>query len=107
MEIIKDLADLTSVSEKIFEKLSNNIMFLILQNLEETINKNEKICEFDLTLGKLLISLEDDELKFKFIPSKKLEKEIIKTIEEGQNSMEKILISNMISTLEKTYKELL
>lgn len=107
MEIIKDLADLTSVSEKIFEKLSNNIMFLILQNLEETINKNEKICEFDLNLGKLLISLEDDELKFKFIPSKKLEKEIIKTIEEGQNSMEKILISNMISTLEKTYKELL
>ena len=107
MEIIKELNNLTSIPEKIFEKLSDNIMFLILQNLEETLIKKESICEIDLNLGTLIISIEEETLKFNFIPSKKLEKEILKTIENGENSMQEILINNMVSTLEKTYKELL
>lgn len=107
MEIIKDLNSLTSIPEKILEKLSDNILFLILQNLEETLIKKENVCEINLNLGILIISIEEEELKFKFIPSKKLEKEILKTLELNENSMNQILTNNMINALEKTYKELL
>ena len=107
MEIIKDLNSLTSIPEKILEKLSDNILFLILQNLEETLTKKENICEINLNLGTLIISIEEEELKFKFIPSKKLEKEILKTLELNENSMTQILTNNMVNALEKTYKELL
>lgn len=107
MEIIKDLNSLTSIPEKILEKLSDNILFLILQDLEETLTKKENICEINLNLGTLIISIEEEELKFKFIPSKKLEKEILKTLELNENSMTQILTNNMVNALEKTYKELL
>ena len=107
MNLTKELTDLTCIPEKLFEKLSNNVKFLILQSLQETLIKKEAVCEINLGLGELLISLEDDELRFKFIPSKDLEKDILKTIETEQNPMEKILSNNMVKTLERTYKELL
>ena len=107
MSLINDLNNLTNIPEKILEKLSDNVMFSILQSLQEMLIKKETLCEVDMSIGNLLISLEDDNIKFKFIPSKKLEKEIIKTIESGENSMKELLTKNMVATLEKTYKELL
>lgn len=107
MELINDLTNLTSIPEKFFEKLESNIMFSILQTLEEALINKSSECEIECGIGTLFISLEEEGLKFKFIPSKKLEKEIIKTVEQGKNSMEAVLTTNMVSTLEKTYRELL
>lgn len=107
MTLTNDLTNLTSIPEKFFEKLDDNIIFSISQTVEEMLTKNETSCEIESGIGTLIISFETGELKFKFIPSKRLEKEVIKTIETGKNSMENVLTSNMVSTLEKTYKELL
>ena len=101
MNLINDLSNLTSIPEKILEKLSDNIMFSILQSLEETLIKKESVCEIDMNIGSLLISLEDDNLKFKFIPSKTLEKEIIKTIEEGKNPMKEISSKKLPSKFDR------
>ena len=107
MTLVDELTTITGIPKKILMKLVATAKFSILQSLEEMILKKDNLCEVDLEIGILLISLEDEELKFKFIPSNSLEKDIIETIQTGKNPMEENIYNNITSALEKTYRELL
>lgn len=107
MTLIDDLSAMTSIPTKTLNKLVDCSSFAILQTIEEMITNKETSCEVDFTNFKLLISLEEDDLTFKIIPSKDLEKLIIKTISNKKNVMDEIIVGNMVDTLLKDYKELL
>lgn len=107
MTLIDDLSAMTSIQTKTLNKLVDCSTYAILQSVEEMVVKQENKCEIDFTNFKLIILIDEDELMFKIIPSKDLEKALIKTISNKKNSMEPVLLNNMVDTLVRDYKELL
>ena len=107
MTLIDDLSAMTSIQPKVLNKLVDCSTYSILQSIEEMITKQEDSCEVDFTNFKLIIKIDEDSLVFKIIPSKELEKAIVKTISNKKNAMEPIIIGNMVDTLLKDYKGLL
>ena len=107
MTLIDDLSAMTSIQPKVLNKLVDCSTYSILQSIEEMITKQEDSCEVDFTNFKLIIKIDEDSLVFKIIPSKELEKAIVKTISTKKNAMEPIIIGNMVDTLLKDYKGLL
>lgn len=107
MTLIDDLSAMTSIQPKILGKLVDCSSYAILQSIEEMMIKQETSCEVDFTNFKLVITIDEDNLVFKIIPSKDLEKAIIKTISNKKNAMEPIIVGNMVETLLKDYKDLL
>ena len=67
----------------------------------------EPISEIDLGFGTLLIKLEDDSVKYKFIPSNALETNIKETVTKKKNPLIAAVDSSLVQKIEHCYKELL
>ena len=102
-----DLSTIASVDKRVFDKLINNANFCICDYLENAVLNNEHLVDIDIGIGILKITIGDDIVKYNFVPSEKLELEIINTLENGQNSLLSIVDSSMISKLKKLYEGLL
>ena len=67
----------------------------------------EPLSEIDLGFGTLLIKLEDDIIKYKFIPSSVLETNIKETVQKKKNPLVAAVDESLVSKIERCYKELL
>ena len=105
--MIDDLAKITTIPVYTIKKLFNNLIICICHKvLENYLDKITDTC-VDLGFGKLCLSIEEDEIIYKFIPSQKFESTLIDTLKTKQSPLitkaEKILTNKIINT----YKELL
>lgn len=105
-DAIKDLSTLTTIPYHTLKGLMDRLINIIAYDIKESKIDEEAYCEIDLYIGTLIISILDEEVKFKFIPSNKLTSETVdaltdgdfKLIEEVENSLRKKIIN--------TYKDL-
>lgn len=107
MNLIEDLAALSSVNEKLLNKLSDLAIYSISNTVNESLLENKNDCIIELGIGKLVISFSSTELKFKFLPDAKLKGSIINTIKSGNDNFEYTLDAKFAEKLEKLYKEIL
>ena len=105
--IIQDVAQLTTISEKHLLKLNNIFMYCILESVQEAILNNETSCIVDIGLGQLIIDFNNNELKFKFKPNTQFKTELISTIKNHKNLLELELEYNLVEKLTKIYKEII
>ena len=105
--LYNDLATITNSNKDIFNKLVKNSNFLICNYLEDTTLNNENLCTIDIGIGVLKIVIEEDTVRYSFIPSKELETEIINTLENNQSYLTSIVNSKLIGQLNKLYDNLL
>ena len=105
--LYNDLATITNSNKDIFNKLVKNSNFLICNYLEDTTLNNENLCTIDIGIGVLKIIIEEDTVRYNFIPSKELETEIINTLENNQSYLTSIVNSKLIGQLNKLYDNLL
>lgn len=106
-KITEDLATLTTIPEKTIAKLLSKVNYCICNAVEESVLANELITEIDLDFGTLKILTANNELKYKFIPSAKLNDSIIATITNGHNTLTKTLEATLVERITSTYKDLL
>lgn len=86
--LIKDLSVLTTIPELNLQKLCNLSTECISHSVVESVKENNPICEIDVGIGVILINIvPNEELMFKFIPSKKLQNSILETIESKESSL--------------------
>lgn len=81
-------------------------MSTICEDIKETLNDKETICEVDIEIGKILINLEDDCVRYKFIPSQKLERSIVSTIVDGKSPLQVEVEDKLQKRIMNVYKEL-
>lgn len=101
--LVQDLSSVTGVSVTTLEKLIKKSIFCICQDIEES---DTDITKIDLGIGTLAILAKPNEIKYKFVPSKKLELNISKTVITGENPLVNEIEESIKNKILTAYKEL-
>ena len=107
INVISDVASLTSIPEKNLLKLVQKTLYCINDSVEESVLTNQDITELDIGIGKLLIKTEMDKISYRFIPSELLEQSLKETVINKKNLLTTNLESKTIGKITDMYKELL
>lgn len=107
MELLKDLAEISGVKKFNLDGLTKLSLDLFSHYISCAKQENTNLLEIDIGIGSLIIRLSENEIDYKFIPSKNLEW----AIKDGLVNKESILIKKANTLIgqriNKTYKELI
>ena len=106
-ELTKDISTITTIPKTSLDSLIDSAIICICHDaLEDSLNDID-VCEIDIGLGNLYLKLDNDDIKFKFVPNLKFEN----ILKESLNNKTSPLISKAELVLKakvmKTYKDLL
>ena len=105
--LMDNLGSLTLIKSSILTKLVDVSENCICDYILNTIEEDEDITSINIGIGNIYINISDDELNYKFIPNKKLEKKILKTIDTGESPLVMSIEDKLNQRILNTYKELL
>ena len=105
-DVLQDLNVLTTIPTASLQKLFDKVQYVICHTLEESILEGEDVTEIDLDFGTLIIKIEDGTLKYRFVPSVKLNKNIKTTITSEKSPLTGEVEATLKDRITKTYKEL-
>lgn len=105
--IVEDISTLSNVSEKTLEKFIDIGDCCICHSILEEIQNKNDIVQIDIGIGELTIKIECSQIKYKFVPSKKLEKMIVTTVTTNESPIVSNIDKNLQEKIDRTYKELL
>lgn len=106
-DIINDVSTITFIDRKHLDKLVNKALYSIGDAACLFNSSEDNTLSLDIGIGTILLVYIDDSIKYKFIPSEKMEKVIISAVSENKNILINKLETNLISKIENIYKDLL
>lgn len=106
-DLINSLSSLTLVKSSILLKIADDSENCICDCILNTVEEDEDVTSINIGIGNLYVNITDDELTYKFVPSKKLEKKILKAIETGDSPLVAAVEDKLNQRILNTYKELL
>lgn len=106
-EVIKDISKLTTINEEYLKSLVAKSEWCICSYVEESIISKETVTKVDIGIGFLSILVEDNTIKYKFIPNEELENAIRDTIINDKNPLKLKLEKSLVDKITKLYKEYL
>lgn len=104
--IREKIATLTTIENESLVKINNLISCCISDAVYESVLDEDSQVAVDLDYGTLTISKSNNELRYKFVPSAKLEEDIVKAIKDKNNALDSIVLEKLKNNLVSTYKEL-
>ena len=105
--MFEDLSNLMSISVVILKKIFNNLIYCICHSVLESYLNKSTYSSVDIGIGKLNIHINNDELEYKFIPSLKLENELVKTLQSKTSPLVSQCETVLTNKVNLTYKDLL
>lgn len=105
--MINDLAKITTIPIFTLKKLCINIVLCICHNVLEHYLNKEVDTTADIGIGKLNISIQENEILYKFIPSHKFEQLLLETIRTKQSPLITKAEQVLVTKVTNTYKELM
>lgn len=106
--LVQDISTLTTIPVSNVEYIADIITDTISHSVLEAKLNDEETCIISLSkVGKLLISISEEELRYKFIPSKYLEEKLINTLNKEESSLETKIENSLSKRLISAYKDLL
>lgn len=109
LNLIEDLSNLTQIPIDILQKI-NSVAEKDICNLvyEEYVNSEKSILNINIGIGILKLDLETEEgyIQYTFEPSRKLEKSLIKTINEEESPLIVDIENKLKTKVLSLYKEL-
>ena len=105
IEVTEDLSTLTTIPKNTLQKLNQKVEWIICNSIYEDILKNEKLTKIDLGIGLLLIENQEEEIKYKFIPSQRLEQSIREVYIDKKNPLQLELEKTLANRIINTYKD--
>ena len=106
IDILDDICTITTIPTASMNKLFNKIEWCICNSVEESKLSGDNITELDIGIGTLIISIIDNSIQYKFIPSNKLEKGLIDTVIYGKNPLVVNLEDTFANRIVKTFKDM-
>lgn len=105
--LIEDLSLLTTIPVATLTKLNDKAEYLICNDVLETKTKEKDLTEINLGIGVLQIKIINDDIKYRFIPDKKLEIALRKSLIHGENPMDATVESALVNRIINVYKSFL
>ena len=107
IDLTKKLSLLTTIEDQYITKLFNKIPWIVCDGLATELSVTDKpVLTVSFGFGNLVILVENDQIKYKFIPSKEFEKQLVDTVCNGVNLLELTLEKNLANKLTNIYKDL-
>lgn len=103
-DLIKDVAVLTTIPEKTLKKLSTKAIYCIN---DAVVDAAGEPADIDIGIGTLSISVVNDKVVYKFVPSKEFEESIKNSVINEQNLLEDALEASLVDKITNVYKEFL
>ena len=103
----EDLSKVTCISKSFFNSMSNSAVKCIGHCVYESMLRKNTFTSIDIGIGKLYISTENNEVRYKFIPSKYLEDMIEWTLRNNSSPVITQVENNIEERILNVYKELL
>ena len=101
------VSKLTTIPEKNLTRLQDIYELVVCDSVEDSLMHGDDYARVDLGYGTLDVKFEDNNLRFRFIPSAKFEEELIDTVVNKHNSLERVVESSLVNKITQTYKDLM
>lgn len=100
------LSKITTIPKNSLDRLDEKRCYIICDELHTAIQNCHDRVMVNIGIGKLVISYNEDEVSYKFIPSTPLEDAIKSVVLDNHNPIEKELEEAVVKRLISTYKDL-
>lgn len=105
-KIVSDVSTISTIPEKMLDKLIDKSFYCISDALLEDIENDKDVTELDIGIGILYIKHSADQVAYKFIPSDELQETVNSTVKTRQNSLTKNLEASLIKKFLDVYKDI-
>ena len=106
-DLNKDLSILTNLGKFNFTRISDTSIAIISHDVEESLRDNKEMTSIDIGVGVLHIYHVGDEIKYKFIPAKKLDDAVLDTVKKRKSRLIIKIDESVGRKLKDTYKGLI
>jgi hypothetical protein len=103
---LKDISVLTTIPYFSLQNLFRTLEDVISYDVKESLLDKENICEIDIGIGTLNILVTEDEIKYKFIPSKTLSEAVINSVQHKDSPLVIKAEQSLSRKIMNTYKDL-
>lgn len=105
-DLIQDLSTITTIGKYNLDELINKSISIVSHDVEESLRDFSDITSIDIGIGTLHIQHREGLLKYKFIPSKKLDDVIANTYKNRKSSLTLEIDKALGERIKNTYKDL-
>ena len=105
--LIDDISSLSLIKPSILNKLVDISQSCLCDYVDNMSILEDSLVEVDIGIGTLNIFIEEDVIKYQFKPSKKLEKNLVQTVVDGNSPLTYKIEKKLNKNILNTYKELL
>jgi len=103
--IKRDLSTLTTISPGVLSKLFDKEVWCISNAVEQALANQDNVAEIDLEIGTLYIQVDEETIRYKFVPGTQLERAVVGTVSSGHNSLIANLETSLVNKITNTYKD--
>lgn len=105
-DLLKDAAVLTTLGPQLMGKISETFEYCISDYVGDARQEDSDLLEIDLGFGKLILLLLEDSIRYKFEPTKSLEKKIVAAYNGEESPIYSHLGKRLLKRLETAYKDI-
>ena len=105
-KLLEDLSIISGVAITNLDKLNSLQEDIIGHAVLESVLNKEPVVEIDIGIGLLYILLTDEEIKYKFIPSNRVQNSVQAAITKKKSSLTKRTDDTLSRRIMNTYKDL-
>ena len=106
IDVKSDLSTLTNIPVRYLDKMENLLEYIIIDGINDATISGENVVEFKSSIGSLLVGVEDNVVKYKFIPTETFENDLKSKIKYGQNLLKDKLEEALTERITSLYKDL-
>lgn len=106
-DILNDLSILTTIPILNLNKLSTRSCEDMCHCVLESINSNEQVSSLDIGIGQIVVFVDDEQIKYKFLPSSEFEQMLIDSINSNKSPLTNTIEQSLQKRMINIYKELL
>lgn len=105
--LMDDLSSLTCINLDTISRLVDLSGDCICHSVADSIKSKENGTEINIGIGTIHILIEEDKIKYKFIPSEELERKVCTVAHTKKSPLVKRVEKSLVRSIERTYKDLL
>ena len=105
-DLIQDLSILTTIGKYNLENLVSKSISIVSHDVEESLRDFKELTSIDIGLGILHIQHKDNSIRYKFIPSKKLDDCLCDTYRNRKSALTVEIDKALGERINNTYKDL-
>lgn len=106
-KLVNDISEITGVSLNALYELIDKSQLIIAHDVFENLKEKNSQTTLDIGIGTLYIKLEDEKIKYKFIPSKNLDKLVYQAATQKSSPLANRAELMLNKRIDQTYKELI